>query len=145
MLAWAAWQLQYTAHILGTFRKHFAKPSEQVAAPDCTYLEGEDELGGRAESAEECVAHAPPEARGGVDAAEEQALPVHAHQRARQQRWGVCNAREERDSRNLSIEHMDGVTWQKCYNILERCSIPSKGSNYGMKGCIIIGSVHTLL
>ena len=85
-----------TAHILGTFRKHFAKPSEQVAAPDCTYLEGEDELGGRAESAEECVAHAPPEARGGVDAAEEQALPVHAHQRARQQRGGVCEREEKR-------------------------------------------------
>ena len=54
-----------------------------------TYLEREYELGGRAESAEERVAHAPAEPGGGVDAAEEQPLPVHAHQRARQQRRRV--------------------------------------------------------
>ena len=60
------------------------------------YLQREDELGGRAEAAEERVAHAPPELGGGVDAAEEQALPVHAHQRARQQRGGVCEREKRR-------------------------------------------------
>ena len=61
-----------------------------------SYLQREDELGGRSEAAEEGVPHAPPELGGGVDAAEEQALPVHAHQRARQQRGGVCERREEK-------------------------------------------------
>ena len=60
------------------------------------YLEREDELGGRADAAEEGAADAPAELGGGVDAAEEEALPVHAHQRARQQRGGVCNRERER-------------------------------------------------
>ena len=35
LLAWAAWQLQYSLTAWRAFRKHITKPPEQVAAPDC--------------------------------------------------------------------------------------------------------------
>ena len=35
LLAWVAWQLQYSPTACGTLGKHFTQPSEQVAAPDC--------------------------------------------------------------------------------------------------------------
>ena len=35
MLAWAAWQLQFSPDACGTLRKHVAKPFPQPAAPDC--------------------------------------------------------------------------------------------------------------
>ena len=38
--AWAAWQLQYNPTACWNLRKHFTKPSEQVAAPDCTDVGG---------------------------------------------------------------------------------------------------------
>ena len=38
MLAWAAWQLQFSTTACGTLRKHVTKPSPQPAAPDCTVV-----------------------------------------------------------------------------------------------------------
>ena len=35
LLAWAAWQLQYSSVACGTLRKHFTKPYSQPDAPDC--------------------------------------------------------------------------------------------------------------
>ena len=35
MLAWAAWQLQFSPTACGTLRKHVTKPLTQPAAPDC--------------------------------------------------------------------------------------------------------------
>ena len=35
LLAWAAWQLQYSPTACGTLRKHFTKPFLRVAAPEC--------------------------------------------------------------------------------------------------------------
>ena len=35
LLAWAAWQLQYSPTACGTLGKHFTKPFLQVAAPEC--------------------------------------------------------------------------------------------------------------
>ena len=37
MLAWAAWQLQFSPVACGTLRKHVTKPFPQPAAPPCTY------------------------------------------------------------------------------------------------------------
>ena len=36
LLAWAAWQLQFSPSACGTLRKHVTKPCPQPAAPDCS-------------------------------------------------------------------------------------------------------------
>ena len=36
LLAWAAWQLQFSPTACGTLIKHVAQPFPQPAAPDCT-------------------------------------------------------------------------------------------------------------
>ena len=38
LLAWAAWQLQFSPAACGTSRKHVTKPFPQPAAPDCRTL-----------------------------------------------------------------------------------------------------------
>ena len=37
LLAWAAWQLQFSPAACGTLRKHVTKPFPQPAAPDCRH------------------------------------------------------------------------------------------------------------
>ena len=44
LLAWAAWQLQYSLTALGTLRKQFTNPSEQVATPPSSPAASRTEL-----------------------------------------------------------------------------------------------------
>ena len=44
MLAWAAWQLQFSPAACGTLRKHVTKPFPQPTAPDCILLLFRDSL-----------------------------------------------------------------------------------------------------
>ena len=81
------------------------------------YLQSEDELGRRAEPLEEAVAHAAAELGRGVDAAQEQALPVHADQRARQQRGGVWKESSGRKAHHSSLDLksiLNPESWQPC-------------------------------
>ena len=40
LLAWAAWQLQFTPSACGTLRRHVTKHFPQPPAPDCIKYEG---------------------------------------------------------------------------------------------------------